>query len=128
MRVAVKRRLVTLVAAALHRTILLVAPAIALLARWGQSYLGGFESYHLGISRGGWFTFVVGIGHGGVAVPIPYWLPTLPALAIAFFAVRALVRRNPNSPGLCPRCGYDLRATPDRCPECGAAPAAPAAR
>jgi hypothetical protein len=47
----------------------------------------------------------------------PIWLVLLLPLAVF---VRSLVRlRRIMEPGKCLSCGYDLRATPDRCPECG---------
>jgi hypothetical protein len=51
---------------------------------------------------------------------VPHWflaaLAASPGVAFAAGAVRRRVRRRRR---LCPRCGYDLRASPQRCPECG---------
>jgi hypothetical protein len=45
----------------------------------------------------------------------------LPGLQMIAWIVRKLSRRRLRF-GCCPVCGYDLRATPDRCPECGTTP------
>jgi hypothetical protein len=57
-------------------------------------------------------------------VVLPYWAlgvaATLLPIARALLAIFRLERRRRlNRVGLCPRCGYDLRGTPDGCPECG---------
>jgi len=46
---------------------------------------------------------------------------SLPPIVLAYFLVRPLWRRRRLGPGHCRKCGYDLRATTDRCPECGSA-------
>lgn len=55
----------------------------------------------------------------GIAI-LPLWLPTLLAtcLPLLWLAV-AVGQRRPRVAGLCFRCGYDLRASRERCPECG---------
>jgi hypothetical protein len=46
----------------------------------------------------------------------------LPAARFRGAIIKATRGRRRQSRGLCVICGYDLRATPDRCPECGSAP------
>jgi hypothetical protein len=55
---------------------------------------------------------------------IPYWfLVVLTAAPIgAWVATKCRKRLRRHRRGLCATCGYDLRATPERCPECGAIP------
>lgn len=57
----------------------------------------------------------------GIAVRTP-WLFVVPAILISSLIPSVWIasrRAKLQSRGLCPACGYDLRATPDRCPECG---------
>jgi hypothetical protein len=63
----------------------------------------------------------------GPLQPGPMWPVLILALIAGVFTVwglraaLAMIRRYPRRrlAGVCPMCGYDLRATPERCPECG---------
>jgi hypothetical protein len=72
-------------------------------------------------------------GTGSERVPtrcvyFPYWLLTIALSALPASRAWSWIRtRRAHPAGFCPHCGYDLRATPDRCPECGAVPPVPPA-
>jgi hypothetical protein len=68
-------------------------------------------------------TQAVGVGawsgpSSGTSVVLPHWFVLL-TLAVPPLLLTVNLLRRPRRPGLCRHCGYDLRATPERCPECG---------
>lgn len=57
-----------------------------------------------------------------MAVFVPHWaIALLLVILPAIWLPRELRRRRRLRHGLCVKCGYDLRASPTRCPECGTA-------
>jgi len=59
-----------------------------------------------------------------IVVALPWWFAmsagTAPAAALALRSAIAYARKRARArSGLCATCGYDVRATPERCPECG---------
>jgi len=90
-----------------------------------SSGVRSYESPGLFYAEGGGTYYISGTAYAyrGFAVHYaPLWWATFPALPLAA-AAYARHRRRRRSPGVCAGCGYDLRATPERCPECGTVPA-----
>ena len=64
-------------------------------------------------------------GNPGRQIRLPHWpfVLLMFAFTIWHFIKRRRIRiaQMRRSQGRCTKCGYDLRASPDRCPECGTA-------
>ncbi len=74
-----------------------------------------------------WLTFKgttpLGYAMSQVRLEIPDWFLILVSLVLpTIWLIRAGRARRLKFVGCCAKCGYDLRATPERCPECGTVP------
>jgi len=92
---------------------ILVSPA-----EWDRSIFGFlFERSHANYPK----YIDIATAQQRIEIVVPH------ALVAAIFGAVPVWRlsrgRRSRRAGVCGRCGYDLRATPDRCPECGVMPA-----
>ena len=88
-----------------------LAGTIVLGGRWWASFAPSFVNSAINV---GGSTFRMW------SLSIPLWMPIA---LFGFLFWRSFVplyrRRKRKKLGLCVKCGYDLRASKDRCPECG---------
>lgn len=76
----------------------------------------GFRLYH-------WHYPIEHITSDFRAVSVPlWWVVVLTSIFPVLWIASHRRRRRFERIRLCRRCGYDLRATPGRCPECGTVP------
>jgi hypothetical protein len=83
----------------------------------GIALVGGDQEYLVSKNPFTFHTYVSRL------IVIPFWLPfLLTAWPLGPMIIRLAWRISFRYPaGTCRRCGYDLRASKDRCPECGTA-------
>ena len=66
---------------------------------------------------------VIPAGHMDTyGVEFHYWFLLAVFLVVFAIAIRRSAAARSVDPAICKSCGYDLRATPNRCPECGTIP------
>jgi hypothetical protein len=89
------------------------------LSGWNHvDFAARYPAYFpLGESFGGRCGIQFGMLSSGYSLTAPIW----PVPAIMTPLVLVVVFRSRRRAGTCASCGYDLRATPERCPECGTA-------
>ena len=98
-------------------------PKVPHLSGWqASSEPGALAVSGVGLSRGAWsegsMTYTVW------TMRVPDWMILLPTTVLPSWWTIAMWKRWRSHlrwvrRGRCTTCGYDLRATPDRCPECG---------
>ena len=103
---------------------------------WGMTYVFDGWSFHSYTTRAPWIptrSRLMGFGFGhfrysgidsgsaGSYLSFPIALPLLLTLLQPALLCRQLLhhRRRQKNPTACSKCGYDLRASSERCPECG---------
>jgi len=75
--------------------------------------IGSFRAFSDSDANHFWITF-------------PHWFLAIVFAVLPAYWLGSFVRsRRARCEGLCTKCGYDLRASPDRCPECGTVLAKP---